>query len=155
MGFAGSTQNDGYIGDYFGCWVFDSITIDGEPEPGYDGNLMIAFQSSIFQMDLVLNDLVIDDEGKFVPQGGQMIMGIWDEKGSALTFRGDPKQCNHFVDPAGDRLPCFPDMSGFGTGVDGDLTATVTIEKKSGDRMVWTRTDDQGRLWRYSLKHIL
>ena len=152
----GCSQNDGYIGEYFGSWVFDEITVDGEPEAGYEGNLMISFQSSLFQMDLVVDVLEVDDEGKYVNNGGEMIMGIWKEEGRTLTFSVYPKQCNHKItNKDGKPVPAFPDMSGFGSGTDDNLTVTLTIEKKTSDRMVWTRTDAGGRLWRYTLRHLI
>lgn len=44
-------QNDGRIGDWFGTWRLESITIDGTPAPDYAPPYLIwKFQSSVIQI---------------------------------------------------------------------------------------------------------
>ncbi len=48
---AGCTRNNGDIGDWFGTWRVETITIDGEPDVDYAPPYMIwKFQSSIMQI---------------------------------------------------------------------------------------------------------
>lgn len=47
---SGCTTNNGDIGDWFGMWQLDSITIDGEPDTGYEGDQVWMFQSEVFCM---------------------------------------------------------------------------------------------------------
>lgn len=49
--WSGCTHNNGDIGDWFGTWRVESMTIDGEPAPDYAPPYMIwKFQSSVVQM---------------------------------------------------------------------------------------------------------
>ena len=42
------TQNDGNIGDWFGHWKLLSVTVNGEENEEYEGNIFFSFQSSVF-----------------------------------------------------------------------------------------------------------
>lgn len=46
----GCMQNNGDIGDFFGTWKITSITVDGEPAAGYDGNIFIQFQTTVVRI---------------------------------------------------------------------------------------------------------
>lgn len=48
------TQNNGYIGNWFGAWTMTSIEADGTPLADYDsGSLTWKFQSTVVNMTLV------------------------------------------------------------------------------------------------------
>ena len=47
---AGCTHNNGDIGPWFGQWRIESITINGEKDTDYKGNLFFAFQSSVLRI---------------------------------------------------------------------------------------------------------
>lgn len=47
------THNNGDIGDLFGTWKLEKITIDGEIDRGYGDNILWKFQSSIIEMQQV------------------------------------------------------------------------------------------------------
>lgn len=134
----GCFQNDGYIGVYFGSWVIETIEIDGEKDRAYNGHTMISFQSSFFEMS---------EAG-----GGGVIQGIWKENGDVLMLHGAEETAKQFDK---DDNPVFPLSTGLGSGLDNDLVIYFNIEKKTSKRMVWTRTDSEGRTWRYSLRHLL
>ena len=46
-------QNNGYIGDLFGTWKLEKITIDGENDNDYLDNVVWKFQNNIIQMQRV------------------------------------------------------------------------------------------------------
>lgn len=48
--FNACTHNNGDIGELFGTWKLQSITIDGEIDSSYDNNVLWKFQSSIMSM---------------------------------------------------------------------------------------------------------
>ena len=147
LAFAGSVmmtacfQNDGYIGVYFGSWVFEDITVDGEPvrnpvnDEEYNHHLCISFQSSFFELAM--------------GGGGQKIQGIWKENDGEITLHGAEETATDKDPATGEGI--FPWQMGFGTS----LIETLKIEKKTKKRMVWTRVDSEGRLWRYELRHLL
>lgn len=57
----GCTHNNGYIGDWFGTWRLEEITVDGRPDPDYPRPAMIwKFQNSVMQM-LMPNDYTHQD----------------------------------------------------------------------------------------------
>ncbi len=134
----GCFHNDGYIGVYFGSWVIEKITIDGEPDPNYKGHTMISFQSSFFDM----TDL----------DGGGQILGIWEDKDKVLTLQGAAETASR---KDADDNPIFPTTTGFGSGTDHDLTVRLDIVRKDSSKMVWERTDSRGRVWKYTLSHVL
>ncbi|MBQ4344614.1 MAG: lipocalin-like domain-containing protein [Muribaculaceae bacterium] len=47
------TRNDGNIGDYFGRWKLEKITLDGDVRVYKYNNIFWSFQSSIIEMDEV------------------------------------------------------------------------------------------------------
>lgn len=43
-------HNDGDIGNLFGTWKIDSITIDGEEDTKYDDNVFVQFQTEVVRL---------------------------------------------------------------------------------------------------------
>ncbi|MBQ3605519.1 MAG: lipocalin-like domain-containing protein [Muribaculaceae bacterium] len=50
LSFNACTHNNGDIGDTFGTWKLQSITIDGETDANYQSNVLWKFQASIVSM---------------------------------------------------------------------------------------------------------
>ncbi len=50
ISFNACTHNNGYIGDLFGTWKLQSITIDGENDSTYQNNVFWKFQASVMCM---------------------------------------------------------------------------------------------------------
>ena len=48
--FLPSCQNNGDIGPWYGMWKLTSLTIDGEEDPAYEGNVFWKFQTGVVQM---------------------------------------------------------------------------------------------------------
>lgn len=48
--FIGCTHNDGDIGDYFGTWKLEEISVDGIEDAGYGKDIFWQFQSTVFCM---------------------------------------------------------------------------------------------------------
>lgn len=53
MLMCGCTHNNGDIGDLFGTWKLENITIDGAADEAYGNNIVWKFQSSIIEMQQV------------------------------------------------------------------------------------------------------
>lgn len=49
----GCTHNNGDIGDLFGTWKLEEITVDGQADGAYGDNIVWKFQSSIIEMQQV------------------------------------------------------------------------------------------------------
>lgn len=67
------TQNDGNIGDWFGHWKLLSVTVNGEKNEEYEGNIFFSFQSSVFcQIKVSPNHggdhkfAIFKDEGEYI-----------------------------------------------------------------------------------------
>lgn len=76
-GFASCTHNSGDIGDLFGTWKLEKITIDGEADQSYDGNILWKFQSSIIEMQQVDDTLheTFNSHGSWSrPSGGVLAL---------------------------------------------------------------------------------
>lgn len=50
ISLAACTHNDGDIGHWFGAWKLRQITINGENDAAYGGNIFWKFQSEVIQM---------------------------------------------------------------------------------------------------------
>lgn len=70
-------QHNGDIGDWFGTWKVESITIDGVEDAAYEGNLFFQFQTDIVCLNLVDTD---------VSNSSTRVFGRWKEEGSTLIL---------------------------------------------------------------------
>ncbi len=59
LSFNACTHNNGDIGDIFGTWKLESITINGENDTTYQNNILWKFQASIISM-IRANDITHD-----------------------------------------------------------------------------------------------
>ena len=71
------TQNNGNIGQWFGHWKVNAITVDGVADSDYEGNVFFSFQSKVFGQRL------IDDYHGYEPR-----FANWDDRGDyfIITF---------------------------------------------------------------------
>lgn len=74
---AGCTHNNGDIGDWFGTWRLESITVDGHNDAGYGQNIIWKFQSNIISI------VVVDD----VEHTANCSYGTWSEWDGVLTLK--------------------------------------------------------------------
>lgn len=51
----GCTQNNGHIGPLFGTWKLAELTVDGEADPDYQGNVFWKFQATAVSMLRVMD----------------------------------------------------------------------------------------------------
>ena len=128
---AGCTQNDEWIGNRFGQWKLTEITIDGEPDASYQGNVFWAFQTGIIQMKRMR------DNGAGLP-GVTESFGGCREEGNTLILDYRNTDSEHFDDlqyysPLPEML--MPDNS----------VITLKILTLTGSRMVVEYTDADGR----------
>lgn len=47
------TQNNGHIGFWFGTWQCSEISVDGERQSGYTGNMFFKFQTNVCDIVIV------------------------------------------------------------------------------------------------------
>lgn len=57
LAMTGCTHYKGGDPDLWGLWKLDALTIDGQPDPNYDGNVFWAFQSSIIMVQEVDDEM--------------------------------------------------------------------------------------------------
>ncbi len=69
------TRNNGDIGEYFGTWKLESMTVNGELDGEYGGDIFWKFQSSVFCMEQV-NERH-DTENRW---------GTWEDDGKVLRL---------------------------------------------------------------------
>lgn len=68
----GCMQHNGYIGDWFGTWYIESITVNGEENPAYQGNYFMQFQADkvrICEVDPAYPDLLAECFGSWQASG--------------------------------------------------------------------------------------
>lgn len=130
----GCTQDDGYIGDWFGSWHLESILIDGEPEAAYSENpeIMFSFQGEVF------NAAYIDRAE---------IFGTWSYAGEVLTLiagynAGGGASYKHLFNP-------FPVALHFPADVE---QIEITVTHINGDTMQWQYIDQNGNLLTYNFR---
>lgn len=79
IALSGCTQNNGRIGHWFGMWKVERLTIDGEDDPQYAGNVFFSFQSKVF-------GLTVSD---FENSQASQYYGRWEEGDGVLSVEFD------------------------------------------------------------------
>ena len=74
------THNGGDIGNWFGHWRLQSISVNGQPDENYTGNIFWAFQSNVTEMI----ETSSGPDGK--PLEMQRCWGTWEEKDKTLVL---------------------------------------------------------------------
>lgn len=57
VALAGCTHNNGDIGELFGTWKLEEITVDGDADTAYRDNVVWKFQSSIIEMQEIYDGI--------------------------------------------------------------------------------------------------
>lgn len=130
---AGCTQNNGDIHGLFGQWKLEKITADGALDPGYDGDMVWAFQNDIVRMQII-------GENHFVASR----TGTFEREGDIITFN----------------FTHSDDLNAPGTGQYAPPPAThfpsaifhVRILKLGGGKLELQYVSDQGITYIYYLK---
>ena len=78
LSFTGCTHNNGDIGPWFGQWKVERIDKDGQPDPEYQGNCLLRFQSS------VVTAVLVTDNG--YTTSSSVKYGNWEESGGYMHF---------------------------------------------------------------------
>jgi len=87
---SGCMQHNGDIGDWFGTWKLEAITVDGTEAPSYEGNIFFQFQTDIVRIVEVDTSL---------PATRTECFGRWEENDGILTldFSYSADGINHFT----------------------------------------------------------
>lgn len=130
---ASCTHNNGDVGEYFGTWKLENISVNGENDAAYVGDIFWKFQSSVFCMEQV-NDR-FDTENRW---------GTWMNDGKMLRL-----DFSHYDDahPEGaDFYSPFP-VTRIPNGV-----TDLSIISMFGSSMQLQYTGEDGNVVGYKLK---
>lgn len=72
LAMSGCVQNNGHIGHWFGLWKVERVTIDGQDDADYKGNVFFAFQGAVFGVGT---------------QGGITWYGRWEDLEKKAAYR--------------------------------------------------------------------
>lgn len=129
------THNNGDIGPWFGEWKLTTITVDGTPDAGYDGNIFWAFQTTVIEMLSADNETTGDYRQRW---------GTWAQDGTTLTLNFTHSDNDN---PAGsDKYIPFPE-TGLPAGV-----SKLDIVSLSSSEIKLNYTADDGKTYGYLLK---
>lgn len=100
------THNNGDIGPKFGLWKQTSMTVDGEPDPAYGGNILWGFQHG----SLTFTTVSYDHGVPVAPPDGSptLVFTSWSEADGYLvidTDYSDGQGTFRYTPPAVLRLP--------------------------------------------------
>lgn len=127
------TRNNGDIGEYFGTWKLESMTVNGEIDAEYEGNIFWKFQASVFCMVKVWEHH--DYESSW---------GTWKELDGKLVIDYRHYDDNH---EAGSDI--------YAPNIETHLVADInelTIISMSGSKMSLSYVDENGDTIIYKLK---
>lgn len=124
-------HNNGDIGDYFGTWKVKTISVDGETDASYSGNVFFQFQSDVVR--LVQNRSNYDITEYF---------GTWEGDENTLIIDLD-----HKVNPESE-VYNIPEITHL---VKGENHISVTGQTSS--KMTWTFTSNSQTIIYTLIKH--
>lgn len=133
----GCRVNNGDIGDFFGSWLLESMTVDGVEAEDFDSESTFwEFQNNIIKITRVTPQL--NSDGRW---------GTWVDNGSQLFL-----DFTHYEDGVAPgtgsyQAPEWLDMP------QNEIIA-LTFDKRASRRMILWRTDALGRRIAYSLRKI-
>ena len=128
------TRNNGDIGDYFGTWKLNQISINSENDATYKGNLFWGFQSTVFMMKEV-NDTTHTKLEHW---------GTWEENDNKLLLdfthsdNNNPQGSTKYSPAKATHLPA-------------NAISTLDIIKITGKEMKLQYTDSLGNIYNYDL----
>lgn len=132
--FVSCTHNNGDIGEYFGTWKLETISVDGNTDSAYGGDIFWKFQTSVICMERVTE--LHDTENRW---------GTWAQIGSDV-LRMDFTHHDDTHPEGSDMYSPFPE-----TYIPNGVT-DLTIMSMSGSSMVLGYTKDDGTVIKYNLK---
>ena len=136
--FNACTHNNGDIGDLFGTWKLQSITINGETDAEYHNNVLWKFQASIISM-VRADDNTHD---KFESWGTWSYAN--DDSQIVMNFTHTD---NDNVKPGSAKYSPLPE-----THLPGGTSFTLDIKKLNGSEMTLCYTSNEGIKYVYQFK---
>lgn len=131
--FAGScTCNNGDIGPWFGTWHLNEITVDGEPDEEYHGNIFWQFQNDVVCM-LVRSDY----------HGQKFHWGKWKEEPGKLILDYNHPPKPEIADPSIYSPPAAVHLPA--------QIITLTIDRFDSGKLQCTYHAADGTTYRYFL----
>lgn len=128
------TRNNGDIGEYFGTWKLEKMTIDGAIDTEYEGNMFWKFQSTVFCMQMV-------DEY----HGYESRWGTWRESSKTLIL-----DFTHHDDKESAGATKYSPFEQ--SHLPSESVVNLTIISMSGSAMQLEYVDNSGRMVIYNLK---
>lgn len=88
---SGCMQHNGNIGDWFGTWKLETITVNGAEDRSYQGNIFFQFQTDIVR--------IVQVDVSAPTPGRTECFGRWEENDGILTldFSYSAEGINHFT----------------------------------------------------------
>lgn len=135
--FCGCRVNNGDIGDFFGSWLVESLTVDGvTPDDFDDESSYWEFQNNIIKVTYVTDRL--ETIGRW---------GTWEDDGQHLLL--DFTHCEDGYEP-GTEMYQAPEWLYMPAG----KVISLTFVSRSPKHMKLSFTDSDGRRIDYSLRKI-
>lgn len=129
---SGCTRNDGDIGVWFGTWHVEKITVNGQNEADYEGNVILKFQNS-----------VMESQSQYAHHDTDNCYAMWHQEGMILRLElpegSDPGVQYGYVPEL--HLPWLPLIE-------------MKILNLSGKSVELSYMSDNGIVYGYSLKKI-
>lgn len=127
---SGCMHNNGDIGDFFGTWRVETITVDDAEDESYPGNVFFQFQTSVVRVVETL------------PHGDMMeCFGSWSDEGDILIL-----DFSYNVDPTSDVYD-MPSVTRLARKVN-----TLNLSEVTSRKMSWEFTDSIGQKVVYKLR---
>lgn len=118
VGLSGCMQHNGRIGDWFGTWKLESITVNGTDDTAYAGNIFFQFQTDkvhIIEVDTSVPTTRRDCFGRWEESDGTLILDFsYTADGTASQF-----------------IPMTQTLLSHDVNI-------LTIDSQSSKRMEWT-----------------
>ncbi len=128
-------QNNGHIGAWYGMWKLTSLTIDGEEDPEYEGNVFWKFQTGVIQMNKLIDD------------GLTLSVGTWSDKGDILELTYDYYDDNT---PEPEKTQKYTTLKGLHLPSTGIIN--LEINKRPSSSMQLTYRGEDGKTYVYKFK---
>lgn len=135
--FCSCRVNNGDIGDFFGSWLMESMTVDGEVPDDFNPELTYwEFQNNLVSISRV--EFMYDKESRW---------GTWSEDGNHLLL--NYTHYSQGLNPGTGQYTA-PEWLGFPP----NSVISLTFVTRSSKRMSLTWTDYEGHVYVYSLRKI-
>ncbi len=128
------THNDGDIGEWFGTWQLEDMTVDGESDTGYGHDLFWQFQSDVFCMRKVTG------YHEYYPR-----WGTWRQPDSNTLLLDFTHHDNKYPEGSSPYSP-WPETHLLQEGV-----SKLRIVSSGNRKMVLEYTPEAGSVYRYYL----